>query len=39
MNDWRDAHFAWIVEEQVIKKRRKALLWIGGAHTSRRVIF
>ena len=38
MNDWRDAHFAWIVEEQVIKKGRKALLWIGGAHTSRRVV-
>jgi hypothetical protein len=39
MNDWRDAHFARIVEEQVIKKGRKALSWIGGAHTSRRVIF
>ncbi len=39
MNDWRDAHFAWVVEEQVIKKQRKALLWIGGAHTSRRVVF
>ena len=20
MNDWRDAHFAWVVEEQVMKK-------------------
>jgi outer membrane protein OmpA-like peptidoglycan-associated protein len=39
MNDWRDAHFAWVVQEQVMKKRRRALLWIGGAHTSRRVIF
>jgi outer membrane protein OmpA-like peptidoglycan-associated protein len=38
MNDWRDAHFAWVVEEQVIKKQRKALLWIGGAHTSRKVV-
>ena len=39
MNDWRDAHFAWVVEEQVIKKRRRALLWIGGAHISRAVLF
>jgi outer membrane protein OmpA-like peptidoglycan-associated protein len=38
MNDWRDAHFAWVVEEQVMKKGRKALLWIGGAHTGRRVV-
>ena len=39
MNDWRDAHFAWIVEEQVMKKGRRALIWIGGAHLSRRVKF
>ncbi len=39
MNDWRDAHFAWVVDEQVMKKGRRALLWIGGAHTSRRVVF
>jgi len=39
MNDWRDAHFAWVVEEQVIKKGRRALLWIGGAHISRKVLF
>lgn len=39
MNDWRDAHFAWVVTEQVMKKGRKALLWIGGGHTSRKVIF
>jgi len=39
MNDWRDAHFAWVVQEQVLQKGRKALLWIGGAHTSRRVVF
>ena len=39
MNDWRDAHFAWIVEEQVIKKHHRALIWIGGAHISRRVKF
>ena len=37
MNDWRDAHFAWVVEEQVMKKGRRALLWIGGAHLSRKV--
>jgi outer membrane protein OmpA-like peptidoglycan-associated protein len=37
MNDWRDAHFAWVVDEQVMKKQRRALIWIGGAHISRRV--
>lgn len=39
MNDWRDAHFAWVVEEQVMKRGRRALLWIGGAHVSRKVRF
>jgi outer membrane protein OmpA-like peptidoglycan-associated protein len=39
MNDWRDAHFAWVVQEQVIEKGRRALLWIGGAHISREVLF
>ena len=39
MNDWRDAHFAWVVEEQVMKKHRRALIWIGGAHLSRHVRF
>lgn len=39
MNDWRDAHFAWVVEEQVMKRGRKALIWIGGAHVSRGVMF
>jgi outer membrane protein OmpA-like peptidoglycan-associated protein len=39
MNDWRDAHFAWVVEEQVMKRGHRALLWIGGAHISRRVRF
>lgn len=39
MNDWRDAHFAWVVDEQVMKKGRRALLWIGGAHVSRHVLF
>jgi outer membrane protein OmpA-like peptidoglycan-associated protein len=39
MNDWRDAHFAWVVDEQVMKKGRRALLWIGGAHLGRQVLF
>jgi outer membrane protein OmpA-like peptidoglycan-associated protein len=39
MNDWRDAHFAWVVEEHVMKRGRRALLWFGGAHLSRRVMF
>ena len=39
MNDWRDAHFAWAVDEHVMKKGRRALLWIGGAHLSRQVLF
>jgi outer membrane protein OmpA-like peptidoglycan-associated protein len=39
MNDWRDAHFAWVVEEQVMKRGRRALLWIGGAHLGRKVRF
>lgn len=39
MNDWRDAHFAWAVEEQVMKRGRRALLWIGGAHLGRQVRF
>jgi outer membrane protein OmpA-like peptidoglycan-associated protein len=39
MNDWRDAHFAWVVDQEVMKKKgRKALLWIGGGHTGRRVV-
>jgi outer membrane protein OmpA-like peptidoglycan-associated protein len=39
MNDWRDAHFAWVIEQQVLKKQHKALIWIGGAHISRQVRF
>jgi uncharacterized iron-regulated protein len=38
MNDWRDAHFAWVVEREVLSKGRKALLVVGGAHISRKVI-
>jgi outer membrane protein OmpA-like peptidoglycan-associated protein len=37
MNDWRDAHYAWVVEQEIMKKGRKALLFIGGAHISRKV--
>jgi flagellar motor protein MotB len=39
MNDWRDAHYAWVVERQVRDRGRKALLFIGGAHIGRRVLF
>jgi outer membrane protein OmpA-like peptidoglycan-associated protein len=38
MNDWRDAHFAWIVEEHVMNRGRRAFLWIGGAHLTRKVM-
>ena len=38
MNDWRDAHFAWVIEQEVMKKGRRALIWVGGAHTARKVI-
>jgi outer membrane protein OmpA-like peptidoglycan-associated protein len=38
MNDWRDAHFAWVVEEHVMRHGRRALLWIGGAHLTRGVM-
>ncbi len=39
MNDWRDAHFAWVVERHVRATSRKALVFVGGAHIARRVIF
>lgn len=39
MNDWRDAFFARIVEDRIRKNGRKALLFIGGAHIARTVIF
>jgi outer membrane protein OmpA-like peptidoglycan-associated protein len=38
MNDWRDAHYAHVVSREVITRRKKALLFIGGAHLGRRVI-
>jgi outer membrane protein OmpA-like peptidoglycan-associated protein len=39
MNDWRDAHFAWVVNRHVLQRNRRALLFIGGAHLGRRVLF
>jgi outer membrane protein OmpA-like peptidoglycan-associated protein len=39
MNDWREAHFAWVIERHVLSKQHKALVWIGGAHISRQVRF
>jgi outer membrane protein OmpA-like peptidoglycan-associated protein len=39
MNDWRDAFFARIVEDRIRKNGRRALLFIGGAHISRTVMF
>jgi outer membrane protein OmpA-like peptidoglycan-associated protein len=39
MNDWRDAYFARIVQDRVRRHDRKALLFIGGGHIARKVIF
>ncbi len=39
MNDWRDAHYAWVVERKVRDAGRRALLFVGGAHISRGIIF
>jgi outer membrane protein OmpA-like peptidoglycan-associated protein len=39
MNDWRDAFFAHVVVDRIRKNGRKALLFIGGAHISRTVMF
>lgn len=39
MNDWRDAHFAHVIEREAINRNQKALLVIGGAHLGRKVIF
>ena len=38
MSDWRDAHFAHVVEREVMKRGRRALLFTGGAHISRKVL-
>ncbi len=34
MNDWRDAHFAWVVEQQVLKKKHNMLSSGSAARTS-----
>jgi outer membrane protein OmpA-like peptidoglycan-associated protein len=39
MNDWRDAYFAWVVQHRVLQQNRRAILFIGGGHLSRRVVF
>ena len=39
MNDWRDSHFAWVVDKHVVQRNRRAILFIGGAHLGRRAVF
>ena len=39
MNDWRDAHLAWVLEHHVLARNRRALLFIGGGHIGRKVLF
>jgi outer membrane protein OmpA-like peptidoglycan-associated protein len=39
MNDWRDAFFARTVQDRIRKHGRRALVFIGGAHIGRRVVF
>lgn len=39
MNDWRDAHFASIIDRDVVRRHQRALILIGGAHISRTVLF
>ena len=39
MNDWRDAHVAHVVDREVRRQGERALILIGGAHISRRVMF
>ena len=39
MNDWRDAHFAHVIEREVMRRGERALILIGGAHISRTVMF
>lgn len=38
MNDWRDSHFAHVVERDVMRRRERALILIGGAHIGRGVV-
>lgn len=39
MNDWREAHFAHVIGREVMDRRERALILIGGAHISRKVVF
>jgi len=39
MNDWRDAHFAHVIEREIMNRTANALLFFGGAHLGRKVIF
>ena len=39
MNDWRDAHVAHVIEREVMRRKQKALILIGGAHISRKVVY
>ena len=39
MNDWRDAHVAHVIERDVLRQGERALILIGGAHISRKVMF
>jgi outer membrane protein OmpA-like peptidoglycan-associated protein len=39
MNDWRDAHVAFVVERHVMATHRRALIYFGGAHFGRKVLF
>jgi outer membrane protein OmpA-like peptidoglycan-associated protein len=39
MNDWRDAHVAHVIEREVMRQGERALVLIGGAHISRKVMF
>ena len=39
MNDWRDAFFARTVQDRIREHGRRALVFIGGAHIGRRVVF
>jgi outer membrane protein OmpA-like peptidoglycan-associated protein len=38
MADWRDAHFAHVIDREVMRRQERALILIGGAHISRKVV-
>ena len=38
MTDWRDAHFAHVIDREVMRRHERALILIGGAHISRKVV-